>query len=131
MENLLEQEKQRTLKFVLKDRAGDCHVKQTDGGPDIGLVQAVTVKAQVGHLTTALVETLCTEAEVEVLEKNTELHVTIVEQEAYQKGFDAAHGKDFTNPYGIGSYGDFLYQKGFYQGIKERFEALHGRKIEG
>lgn len=62
----------KTVIFDIKDRAGDCSIK-LNSGESLGLVQAVTIKARVGELSTATIETICNQAEVEILQRNTEV----------------------------------------------------------
>lgn len=75
--------------FKLKERAGDCSV-ELDSGEKLGLVQSVEIKAQIGSFSTAKIETICNLAEVEVLQRDTELIVTIKDHDEYMRGYNDA-----------------------------------------
>lgn len=76
----------KTVVFNIKDRAGDCSVK-LNSGESLGFVQAVAIEARVGGVSTAIIETICNKAEVEILQKNTELLVSVVERKDYADGY--------------------------------------------
>lgn len=78
LNKVVQSQGRKTIIFDIKENPGDSHVKLS-GGEDLGLVQAVEIRAEVGQLSTAKVYTKCTEGRAEVLQKNTELIVTFPE----------------------------------------------------
>ncbi len=111
----------KTLKFTVKDRSGDCVVRLSDDTP-LGHVQAVSIHASVGELSRAVVETICTEAEVEVLQLNTDVKIEIRDMDAYGRGYDfvAKNGPEYN--YEPSSYAAYLYDRGRKQAFDDRVD---------
>lgn len=100
------------------------------GGENLGLVQSLELKAEVGTFPTLKLTSLVNESELEVLQKNTELNVVIQDWEAYSLGIKSVNellnkdswGKEkIFNNYQENSYGSFLFEKGRKDALANRF----------
>ena len=78
--------KEKTINVIIKvpenkTVAGPGDVLVTlSGGENLGLVQALNIKADVNSLPTLELSTFMTETEVAILQKNTEVKVTIIDE---------------------------------------------------
>lgn len=75
----------RKVFFEIKDRPSDSNVK-LETGENLGSIQAVNIVSRIGQLSTATIETICTQGEAELLQRNTELKISIVDRIGYAKG---------------------------------------------
>ena len=67
---------QSNIIIRIKPKPEDC-VVELKSGEKLGQVQRVEIFASVGELSSAVIHTICTTAEVELLEKNTKLIIKI------------------------------------------------------
>ena len=95
----------------IKPMANDCSVKLKDG-QNLGRVQSVQVNAGVGEISSAVLHTICNEAEVEILQRDTELRIIINDREAYQRGQNSLNNQEINNDYEVNSYCWFMFEKG-------------------
>lgn len=85
---------------------GDFIIKTTAGDVNLGGIQSLKYEASVDAIPSLELVTIMNEVELEQLQENTTVKVSVEDQEAYDKGYNSK-GK---NTYPERSYGHYLFE---------------------